>query len=188
MLTCYHQNNNDYQKSHYFHRLILFYSAFLGQMFSVIYLAAICCPYKKSHLFSGFGLWMCPQACCFQMVQENCSVLMTISRGFLLQVEGFFLSDTEDSGKEWEIETRSLYSAALCIIWPKTGILFFLFDKSETSPKSKCTQHSETPGKESVQRQNCLFLLKDETCTERQMSFCCSHSPFHGSSLFFCYL
>lgn len=89
------------------------------------------------------------------------------SRGFLLQVEGFFPSDAEDSEKEWEMEMCSLYSAALCIIRSKTGILLFLFDKSETSPNSKCTQHSESPGRESVQRQNCLFLLKDETCTER---------------------
>lgn len=44
-------------------------------------------------------------------------MLMTINRGgFLLQVEGFFLSDIEDSGKEWEIETRSLYSVTLCNI------------------------------------------------------------------------
>lgn len=44
-------------------------------------------------------------------------MLMTINRGgFLLQVEGFFLRDIEDSGKEWEIETRSLYSVTLCNI------------------------------------------------------------------------
>lgn len=56
-------------------------------------------------------------------------MLMTISRGgFLLQVEGFFLSDIEDSGKEWEIETHSLYSVTLCNIWSKTGILLCLFD------------------------------------------------------------
>lgn len=56
-------------------------------------------------------------------------MLMTISRGgFLLQVEGFFLRDIEDSGKEWEIETRSLYSVTLCNIWSKTGILLCLFD------------------------------------------------------------
>lgn len=61
MLTSYHQNNNDYQQSHYFHRLILFlFSLFRPNVFRDLFIWLLYVVHIKEVISFDFGLWMCP--------------------------------------------------------------------------------------------------------------------------------